>query len=247
MALYPWIEARFSGDHAYHNLLDRPATSRSAPPSAPCRSPFYLVLMVAGGNDVIASVFRVDVNLMSWILRISLFVLPPVVYFITKRWCLALQRSDEELLHHGIESGTIRRLPTGEFVEETVPLPVPHRIALTRVEPDHAAITDGSNPGGPATARSRCTRTSRRRSAASSAPATVATRPRPRSPARSRRCRRAASRPSRSSPRVHRLGPVTSGDGAEPRLGPARERDASVRVPARRPGRLIRRLRWTWV
>ncbi len=82
-------------------------------------------------------------------LQVLLLVLPPIVYVITKRWCLALQHNDEELLHHGIESGTIRRLPSGEFVEETVPLPVPHRIALTRVEPDHAAITDGSNPGGP--------------------------------------------------------------------------------------------------
>ncbi|MCW2680089.1 MAG: qcrB [Frankiales bacterium] len=149
MALYPWLEARFTGDRAYHNLLDRPRDVPVRTAIGTMSLTFYIVLMVGGGNDVIASVFHLSINQMTRVLQVSLFVLPPLVYVITKRWCLSLQHSDEELLHHGIESGTIRRLPSGEFVEETVPLPVPHRIALTRVEPDYAAITDGSNPGGP--------------------------------------------------------------------------------------------------
>ena len=149
MALYPWLEARFTGDRAYHNLLDRPRDVPVRTAIGTASITFYIVLMIAGGNDVIASIFRLSVNQMTYTLRTLLFVLPPVVFWATIRICKALQRSDEELLHHGIESGTIRRLPSGEFVEETVPLPVPHRIALTRVEPDYAAITDGSNPGGP--------------------------------------------------------------------------------------------------
>jgi ubiquinol-cytochrome c reductase cytochrome b subunit len=149
MALYPWLEARFTGDRAYHNLLDRPRDVPTRTAIGAMSITFYIVLMIAGGNDVIASVFQVSINQMTYVLRVALFVLPPIVYVITKRACIALQKSDEELLHHGIESGTIRRLPSGEFIEETVPLPVPHRIALTRVEPDYAAITDGSNPGGP--------------------------------------------------------------------------------------------------
>jgi ubiquinol-cytochrome c reductase cytochrome b subunit len=134
MAAYPWLEARFTGDRAYHNLLDRPRDVPVRTAIGTASISFYLVLMIAGGNDVIASIFRLSVNQMTYTLRTL---------------CIVLPRSDEELLHHGIESGTIRRLPSGEFVEETVPLPVPHRIALTRVEPDYAAITDGSNPGGP--------------------------------------------------------------------------------------------------
>ncbi len=149
MALYPWLEARFTGDRAYHNLLDRPRDVPTRTAIGTMSLTFYLVLMIAGGNDVIASIFHLSINQMTYVLRAALFILPPIVYVVTKRICLALQHSDEELLHHGIESGTIRRLPSGEFVEETVPLPIPHRIALTRVEPDYAAITDGSNPGGP--------------------------------------------------------------------------------------------------
>jgi ubiquinol-cytochrome c reductase cytochrome b subunit len=38
-------------------------------------------------------------------------------FFITKRVCLALQRQDKETLLHGYESGIIRQLPNGEFIE----------------------------------------------------------------------------------------------------------------------------------
>jgi hypothetical protein len=58
-----------------------------------------------------------------------------------------LQRSDDELVHHGIESGTIRRLPNGEFVEETVPLPAVYRVALTGVESDRPQLEGATDHG----------------------------------------------------------------------------------------------------
>ena len=147
MALYPWLEARFTGDHEYHNLLDRPRDVPVRTAIGTMSISFYLVLMISGGNDVIAAIFQISVNATTYAGRVALFVLPPVVYFITKRWCLALQRSDDDLVHHGIESGTIRRLPSGEFVEETVPLPAVYRIALTGVESDRPGL-DGPTAHG---------------------------------------------------------------------------------------------------
>ena len=153
MALYPWLEARFTGDRDYHNLLDRPRDVPVRTGIGTASLSFYIVLLIAGGNDVIASVFEVSINSMTYALRTLLIILPPIVYVVTKRICLALQRSDEELIHHGIESGTIRRLPSGEFIEETVPLPTPRRIELTRVQGDQEAVTEGvqggSHGGGP--------------------------------------------------------------------------------------------------
>ncbi len=158
MIFYPWIEARFTGDHAYHNLLDRPRDTPVRTAIGAMAISFYVVLLLSGGNDIIAHIFRVSVNHTTYVGRAALFILPPIVYVITKRVCLALQRSDDELMHHGIESGTIRRLPSGEFVEETVTMPVPQRLALTRVEPSelHHAIegSDGAHgshgaPDGP--------------------------------------------------------------------------------------------------
>ena len=147
MALYPFLEARFTGDRDYHNLLDRPRDVPVRTAIGTMSITFYVLLMIGGGNDVIASVFQLSINQMTRVLQVGLFVLPPLVYVITKRWCLALQKNDDELVHHGIESGTIRRLPSGEFVEETVPLPAVYRISLTGVESDRPQL-DGPTAHG---------------------------------------------------------------------------------------------------
>jgi ubiquinol-cytochrome c reductase cytochrome b subunit len=53
-------------------------------------------------------------------------LVPPIVYFIAYRWAIALQRSDREVLEHGVETGIIRRLPHGAYIELHQPLgPVP--------------------------------------------------------------------------------------------------------------------------
>jgi ubiquinol-cytochrome c reductase cytochrome b subunit len=41
-----------------------------------------------------------------------------VAFVITRRVCIGLQRRDAGLVTHGVETGIIRQLPNGEFVEE---------------------------------------------------------------------------------------------------------------------------------
>jgi ubiquinol-cytochrome c reductase cytochrome b subunit len=123
LALYPFLEAKLTGDKGYHNILDRPRDKPVRTALGVMSLTFYVVLLFAGGNDIIASIFHLSINEITYTLRAGLFILPPIAYVITKRFCLSLQRSDDDLLHHGIESGTIRRLPSGEFVEETVGVP----------------------------------------------------------------------------------------------------------------------------
>jgi ubiquinol-cytochrome c reductase cytochrome b subunit len=66
---------------------------------------------------------------MTWSGRIGLLVLPPIAYSLTYRLCLGLQRHDREVLEHGIETGAIKMLPSGEFIEAHQPLgpePLPY-------------------------------------------------------------------------------------------------------------------------
>jgi ubiquinol-cytochrome c reductase cytochrome b subunit len=49
-------------------------------------------------------------------------ILPPFIYFITYRWCIGLQRSDRDVLEHGVETGIIKRLPQGAYIELHQPL-----------------------------------------------------------------------------------------------------------------------------
>jgi ubiquinol-cytochrome c reductase cytochrome b subunit len=122
LALYPVIERKMTGDTAPHHLLQRPRDVPVRTAVGAMGLTFYLWLMVAGGNDVIADKFDISLNAMTWVGRIGVIILPPIAYVITYRICLGLQMHDREVLEHGIETGVIRRLPHGEFIEVHQPL-----------------------------------------------------------------------------------------------------------------------------
>jgi ubiquinol-cytochrome c reductase cytochrome b subunit len=146
LGLYPWLEAWVTKDKAAHNLLDRPRDRPVRTGLGAMSISFYIILLIAGGNDIIASIFAISVQDITHTLRVAIFVVPPLTYVITKRICLGLQHSDEELLHHGIESGTIRRLPSGEFVEETVAAPMAYQATIA--PGDSKAIEAGVHEHG---------------------------------------------------------------------------------------------------
>jgi ubiquinol-cytochrome c reductase cytochrome b subunit len=122
LALYPFIERLLTGDTASHHLLQRPRDVPVRTALGAMALAFYLVLMISGGNDVIADKFDISLNAMTWVGRIGCIIVPPIVYVFTYRICLGLQKHDREVLEHGIETGVIRRLPHGEFIEVHQPL-----------------------------------------------------------------------------------------------------------------------------
>ncbi|WLP90362.1 cytochrome bc complex cytochrome b subunit [Gordonia sp. NB41Y] len=122
MFAYPWIEKRLTGDDAHHNLLQRPRDTPVRTAIGAMAFSFYILLTLMCMNDIIALKFHVSLNATTWVGRIGMIVLPPIVYFITYRWALALQRSDRAVLAHGIETGIIKRLPQGEYIELHQPL-----------------------------------------------------------------------------------------------------------------------------
>ncbi|MFL6128039.1 MAG: cytochrome bc complex cytochrome b subunit, partial [Mycobacteriales bacterium] len=122
LAAYPFIEAKMTNDRAHHHLLQRPRDVPVRTSLGAMALSFYAVLLISGGNDVIANKFDISLNAMTWWGRISLIMLPPLAYVATYTLCLGLQRHDREILEHGVETGIIKRLPTGEFIEVHQPL-----------------------------------------------------------------------------------------------------------------------------
>jgi ubiquinol-cytochrome c reductase cytochrome b subunit len=122
LALYPFIEATLTKDREYHNLLQRPRDVPVRTAIGAMALSFYVVLWISGGNDLIADKFNISLNAMTWIGRIGLIVVPPIAYWVAYRMCLGLQMHDREVLEHGVETGIIRRLPHGEFIEVHQPL-----------------------------------------------------------------------------------------------------------------------------
>ena len=119
---YPFIEKKMTGDDAHHNLLQRPRDVPVRSAIGAMAITFFLLVTMSGGNDHVAHFFQISLNAMTWVGRIGLVVLPPIAYWITYAVCVGLQRSDREVLEHGIETGVIKQLPNGAFIEVHQPL-----------------------------------------------------------------------------------------------------------------------------
>ncbi|HEY3723861.1 MAG TPA: ubiquinol-cytochrome c reductase cytochrome b subunit [Acidimicrobiia bacterium] len=92
--LWPYIEERFTKDHAQHHVLDRPRDRPMRTSIGVAVLAFYLVLFLAGGNDVIAAHFSLSVNAVTYVFRVLLFVLPAVAAVVTYRLCKELRSRD---------------------------------------------------------------------------------------------------------------------------------------------------------
>jgi ubiquinol-cytochrome c reductase cytochrome b subunit len=120
--IYPWVEQRRIHAPRPHHLLQRPRDVPTRTALGAMAVAFYLVLALSAANDVIAYKFHISLNAMTWAGRVGILLLPPLAYFVTYRACLALQQHDREVLVHGMETGIIKRLPDGRFVEVHQPL-----------------------------------------------------------------------------------------------------------------------------
>lgn len=127
---YPFAEAWVTADRREHHLCDRPRDRPVRTGLGVAGIAFYGVLLLAGGNDVVAFTFRISLDELTWALRIALVVLPIVAFLVTKRICLALQDAEFERLASGVETGSVRQTVEGGFEQEHRPLDDDERYLL---------------------------------------------------------------------------------------------------------------------
>jgi ubiquinol-cytochrome c reductase cytochrome b subunit len=155
LMIYPFLEKRFTGDYAHHNLLQRPRDAPVRTAIGAMAISFYMVLTLAAMNDIIAWKFHISLNATTWIGRIGMVILPPIMFFATYRWCVGLQRSDRDVLEHGVETGIIKRLPHGAYIELHQPLgpvddhghPIPLEYQGAPVPVKMNKLGSGGSPG----------------------------------------------------------------------------------------------------
>ncbi|WP_019068548.1 cytochrome bc1 complex cytochrome b subunit [Streptomyces hokutonensis] len=119
---YPFLESWRTGDTHEHHLLDRPRNRPSRTGLGVAWISLYLILLAGGGNDIVATRLHLSINTVTWMVRVAVFAVPVLAFVITRRICLGLQLRDAELVLHGRETGVIKRLPHGEYVEIHRPL-----------------------------------------------------------------------------------------------------------------------------
>ena len=110
--LWPWLERRFSGDTAFHNLLDRPR-------DAPVRTgigvgmvSWVFLVFLAGASDRVDVTFGIAYVSQVWFYRFAVWVLPVVFGFVAWWICKELQAGDRVLgeRHHAEAEARLARM-----------------------------------------------------------------------------------------------------------------------------------------
>jgi ubiquinol-cytochrome c reductase cytochrome b subunit len=103
--LYPSLERRFSGDQAFHNLLDRP---RDAPWRTAIGVAFFtwvFLVFLAGASDRIFVTLRISYVGQIWFYRVAVWVLPVIALLVARRVCLELKEGERvEAARHRAEA-----------------------------------------------------------------------------------------------------------------------------------------------
>jgi ubiquinol-cytochrome c reductase cytochrome b subunit len=101
MYLWPWIEARITGDRREYHLLDRPRDKPWRTGVGVGAFLFFVVLSFAGSDDVLAVAFGLSVNGLVWAFRIALFVVPAAGGYLAYRICHELLRYGRPVIGPG--------------------------------------------------------------------------------------------------------------------------------------------------
>ena len=136
LMVLPFIEAWVTGDKRNHHLLQRPRDAPTRTATMVALMTMYGLFWAAGGNDIIAIKLHLSINQITYFMRAAVFIGPVIAFMITKRWCISLQRKDNDDLLHGYETGVIMRSPEGGYSERHLPLSPARAYTLTARDRD---------------------------------------------------------------------------------------------------------------
>jgi len=150
LMMLPFLESWITGDKRNHHLLQRPRNAPTRTAVMVALMTFYGLAWAAGGNDLIAITFGLSINQITYFMRVAIFLGPIIAFLITKRWCISLQRKDNETLLHGYETGIIMRSPEGGYSEKHLPVSADRAFTLTARDrdPDVTVVESGTDANG---------------------------------------------------------------------------------------------------
>jgi ubiquinol-cytochrome c reductase cytochrome b subunit len=146
---YPFLEQWITGDKREHHLLQRPRNAPTRTAFLAAMVSLYGLLWAAGGNDILATTFHLNLNTITYFMRGAIFVIPVIVFILTKRWCISLQRQDNDRLLHGYETGIIMRSAEGGYTERHLPISTDAAYTLTARDRDVVHVgANGTDANG---------------------------------------------------------------------------------------------------
>jgi ubiquinol-cytochrome c reductase cytochrome b subunit len=91
---WPFLEARVTGDRLEHHVLDRPRDRPVRTALGVATLSFYVVLMLAGAQDIVAQKLSVNITIVTHTLQVLVFALPLALALLAYKLCKDLQGSD---------------------------------------------------------------------------------------------------------------------------------------------------------
>ena len=92
--LWPWLERRLTGDHAYHNLLDRPRDAPGRTAIGYAVMTLVFLVFMAGSADRADVLFSLPYVPQIWAYRVLVLVGPLVAALVAYRVCVELRRGE---------------------------------------------------------------------------------------------------------------------------------------------------------
>jgi ubiquinol-cytochrome c reductase cytochrome b subunit len=92
--LWPWAERRFTGDEAFHNVLDRPRDAPGRTAIGIGMIVWVVLVFVAGSSDRVNVLFNLQYTTQIWFYRVFVWVAPVVAGLVTYWVCKELQAGE---------------------------------------------------------------------------------------------------------------------------------------------------------
>lgn len=119
LAAWPFLEAKLTGDHREHNLLDPPWRTPIRTATGAAGIALFLVLTLAGGNDVLAVILNVTVENVTLLFRVLLVAAPVITWLVVYRIARDVRDAHERREAAGEPEPPVAvilaRTPTGGF------------------------------------------------------------------------------------------------------------------------------------
>ena len=137
--LYAWpsVERRITGDRRRHDLLDRPRDHPVRTAVGAAFLSWVVIVFAVGSTDRLFFRLHISYTAQIHFWRAGIWVLPIIVFFVTRSICRSLQRSESHPLRSW-QGAIVRRGPDGGAEVVTAPEP-PH--------PDITQPPEGTVPG----------------------------------------------------------------------------------------------------
>ncbi len=94
LAAFPWLERKLTRDHSFHNLADRPRHAPNRTAFGVAFLAWVFLIFAFGAADRLFVLFGLSYNTQLYVFRIGIWVVPALLFFLTRRVCYGLQAAD---------------------------------------------------------------------------------------------------------------------------------------------------------